>query len=236
MSHGDQVRTLPPGYRAIGKSDNAHHRRIPPRVAADLRRAVPSRGRAHARAAPRSSPTSCSRVCRRRTILDAGCVHRDARARRSPSGSESSRVIAGLSGGVDSAVAAALVHRAIGDRADLHLRRHRAAPTRGARAGRAHIPAASQHPAGDRGRGVALSRARWRASTIRKQKRRIIGHTFIDVFEDAAREVERAPGRAGRVPGAGHTLSRTSSSRCRRAAARRRRSRPITTWAASSPG
>ena len=35
------------------------------------------------------------------------------------------RVICGLSGGVDSAVAALLVHRAIGDRLDLHLRRYR---------------------------------------------------------------------------------------------------------------
>ena len=37
------------------------------------------------------------------------------------------RVLCGLSGGVDSSVAAALVHRAIGDQLDLHLRRQRPA-------------------------------------------------------------------------------------------------------------
>ena len=61
---------------------------------------------------------------------------------RSRHRSGTARVIAGLSGGVDSAVAAALVHRAIGDQltcifVDTGLLRHERA-----RAGRADLPAA----------------------------------------------------------------------------------------------
>ena len=54
-------------------------------------------------------------VCDAQPTLDAGRVHRGARWRRSARWSGRRAVICGLSGGVDSSVAAALVHRAIGD-------------------------------------------------------------------------------------------------------------------------
>ena len=61
----------------------------------------------------------------------------------------SGRVICGLSGGVDSAVAAALVHEAVGDQLVVHLRRPRTAAQGRARAGRARLRRLDGRAAGD---------------------------------------------------------------------------------------
>ncbi len=94
-------------------------------------------------------------------------------------------VICGLSGGVDSAVAAALVHRAIGDQLTCIfvdtglLRLHEREQVE--RTFKANL-------------GIKLVTVRAEARFIKalageadpEKKRTIIGHTFIDVFEDAA--------------------------------------------------
>jgi len=95
------------------------------------------------------------------------------------------QVICGLSGGVDSSVAAALVHRAIGDQLTCIfvdtglLRLHEREQVE--RTFRAHL-----------GIKLVTVRAEERFLTALanegepERKRKIIGHTFIDVFEDAA--------------------------------------------------
>ena len=215
MSHGDHVES-----RRRVSSSRREQRQHP--IAAfrhetkpDLRRAVSSRGRAHA--------------ARRRDHLELpvrrlqGASRRGRRARssrkrsrRSASWSATSRVICGLSGGVDSSVAAALVHRAIGDQLTCIfvdtglLRLHEREQVE--RTFRAHL-------------GIKLVTGRRRGAVPAalagvedpEKKRTIIGHTFIDVFEEAA--AERREGR--RVPGAGHALSRRDRDRRHRAADRR---------------
>jgi GMP synthase (glutamine-hydrolysing) len=97
------------------------------------------------------------------------------------------QVICGLSGGVDSSVAAALVHKAIGDQLTCIfvdtglLRMHEREQVE--RTFRAHLGIKLVTVrAGDR----FLSALAGEGDPERKRK--IIGHTFIDVFEDAAAE------------------------------------------------
>ena len=116
------------------------------RDARPLRHAVPSRSRAYAR----RRETACEfRPQGRwpRARLDHGRL--PARGDRAPSATRvgKGRVSVRLSGGVDSAVAAVLIHEAIGDQPDLRLRRPRpVAPWRGGR-GRASVSRPLQYPA-----------------------------------------------------------------------------------------
>ncbi len=99
------------------------------------------------------------------------------------------RVVCGLSGGVDSTVAAVLIHRAIDDRLTCIfvdngvLRQDEAAQVR-ARVERLHLPLVFADAS-------ALFLDRLTGVTDPEQKRKIIGGTFIDVFESEAAKVGR---------------------------------------------
>jgi GMP synthase (glutamine-hydrolysing) len=98
------------------------------------------------------------------------------------------KVVCGLSGGVDSTVAALLIHRAIGDRltcifVDNGLLRHEeASQIRTRFAEKMRLPL-------DFVDASALFLDRLAGVTDPEQKRKIIGATFIDVFEQRAREL-----------------------------------------------
>ncbi len=110
MSHGDRVESHPAGLRAARAHVAARRSpRSADRRAPDLRRAVPPRGRAHAarRRDARRVPLRTSPGCA--PDWTAGLVHRGVRSSASASRSARPRRVCGLSGGVDSSVAAMLV-------------------------------------------------------------------------------------------------------------------------------
>jgi GMP synthase (glutamine-hydrolysing) len=191
MNHGDQVRSLPPHYRRMGVSGNSP-------IAAFRHESKPIYGvQFHPEVAhtPRGAELISNflfTVCHAEASWTPSAfieTHVADIARRvGPA-----RVIAGLSGGVDSAVAAALVHRAVGERltcifVDTGLLRH---------GEREQVERTFQ-----RHLNIPLvtvdAEARFLDAlagvTDPEEKRRIIGHTFIDVFEEAARDVEQASG------------------------------------------
>ena len=112
MSHGDRVERLPPGFVATARSSNAP-------LAAMEDRARHFYGVqfhpevTHTRQGARLLERFVRELCGCDALWDAGHIANDAIARaREQVGSE--RVLLGLSGGVDSSVVAALLHRAIG--------------------------------------------------------------------------------------------------------------------------
>ena len=186
MSHGDQVLSLPAGYVATARSDNspfaAFRHESRPVFGVQFHPEV-----AHSVRGKEIIANFLFDVCGARPSWTPGAFIGDETERiRATAGD--SRVICGLSGGVDSSVAAALVHRAIGDRLSCIfvdtglLRLHERDQVE--RTFRANL-------------GIDLTTVRAEERFLSglagvedpERKRTIIGHTFIDVFEDAAESV-----------------------------------------------
>ena len=114
MSHGDRVVELPPGFKAIAST-----RRRCRSPAWPTRRAASTRCSSTPRSRTRSQGTRIyerflREICGCDASWNAGNIIDDAIARvRAQVGS--GKVLLGLSGGVDSSVVAALLHKAIGD-------------------------------------------------------------------------------------------------------------------------
>ena len=186
MSHGDHVDVAPKDYVVTASSAT-----VP--IAGMRHRSKPIHGvQFHPEVAhtPRGAEIIGNflfNVCRAEPSWTPGAFVADEIAKiRALVGS--SRVICGLSGGVDSSVAAALVHRAIGDQLTCIfvdtglLRLHEREQVE--RTFRAHLGIDLRTiDAADRFLGQLAGVA------DPERKRTIIGHTFIDVFEDAAAEV-----------------------------------------------
>jgi len=186
MSHGDRVTEPPPGFRIVGVSKNA-----PFAALADDRRKYyglmfhPEVVHTPDGAALLRNFTHGVAGCVGDWSMAAFRVQEIARVRQQVGGG---RVICGLSGGVDSSVAAVLLHEAIGDRLTCIFVDHGLL-----RAGEAEevVTLFRDHyniPLVHRDAG-ALFLGRLAGITDPEQKRKIIGATFIDVFDEEARKL-----------------------------------------------
>jgi GMP synthase (glutamine-hydrolysing) len=183
MSHGDHVLRMPPGFRAVGASANSPIAAMEDEargfVAIQFHPEV-----AHTPQGIEIVRNFLLRICRCDPTWDAGSFVVQAVERlRAQIGD--GRVICGLSGGVDSAVAAALIHRAVGDQLTCIfvdnglLRAGEAEQVVETFQRHLHIPLV--HVAAE-----DRFLARLAGVTDPEQKRKIIGNEFIYLFEDEA--------------------------------------------------
>jgi GMP synthase (glutamine-hydrolysing) len=189
MSHGDAVVKVPPGFRVTAATDAS-----PVAAMEDLdRRFCGVQFHPEVGHTPRGQDVLkrfLYDICEARpTWTHVGIIEQAVAAVRAsaPEG----RIICGLSGGVDSAVAAALVHRAVGDRLTCVFVDHGLMRLdEGAQVDatfRANLDIDLIHVAAQDRFIDALA-----GVTDPERKRMIIGETFIRVFEEVAAQVEDA--------------------------------------------
>ena len=187
MSHGDRVVELPAGFKVMASTDAA-----PVAAMGD-----PERHFYGLQFHPEVTHTRQGERILQRFVIDiCGCealwtagniIEESIAAVRAQVGSES--VLLGLSGGVDSSVVAALLHRAIGDQlvcvfVDNGLLRYRE--------GDQVMATFAEHM------GVKVIRVDAERRFLRalkgisdpEQKRKIIGNLFIEVFEEESEKLE----------------------------------------------
>ena len=186
MSHGDQVTSVPHGFRVTALTDDAlnaiedNQRRI---YGVQFHPEV-----AHTPLGAQVIRNFLFSICGCRGDWSPKAVIEEQVARIREAVGETGRVVCGLSGGVDSTVAAALVHQAIGERQTCIfvdngllrdgefestialLRQQMKMNIAGVRAGEQFLSTLA---------GV----------TEPEEKRKLIGKVFIDVFEEEARRV-----------------------------------------------
>ena len=171
MSHGDKVIDAAAGlHRSSARRARARSRRWPTsRGASTACSSIPrSRTRSRAR---RSSPVS--RTTSAAAATTGTCTTTSARrSRRSARRSASDEVLLGLSGGVDSSVAAALMHRAIGDQLTCVFVDHGLLRRNEAEQVMRHLRDASRRARRSRRRDATNSSRRSPASTIRSASAR----------------------------------------------------------------
>jgi GMP synthase (glutamine-hydrolysing) len=190
MSHGDRVVSLPEGFRAVAVSENAPFAAI----ADDTRRFYGVQFHPEVVHTPEGAA-----LLRNFTHRVAGCsgdwtmaAFRDREIAKIREQVGDKRVICGLSGGVDSSVAAVLIHEAIGDQLQCvfvdtgMLRENEAEQVVSVFRGHYNIPLIHRD-ASD------MFLGKLEGVTDPEQKRKIIGATFIDVFDE----------EAGKIGGAG---------------------------------
>jgi len=186
MSHGDRVTGLPPGFSAVGRSDNAPYAAI----ADEMRHFYGIQFHAEVAHTPQGAKLLANfthSVCGCSGDWTMQAFKNQAIAKiRAQVGS--GRVICGLSGGVDSSVVAVLLHEAIGDQLTCVYVDH------------------GLMRSGESEQVVSLFRDRFNIRLINndasdqflgklagktdpEEKRKIIGATFIDVFEQEAKKL-----------------------------------------------
>ena len=166
MSHGDRVETLAPGFEVVARSEGAPFA-IATNEEAKRYSLMFHPEVVHTPDGGKLLANFVRHVC--------GCAgdwtmasFRDAKIADIREQVGKGRVICGLSGGVDSAVAAVLIHEAIGDQLTCVFVDHGLMRAGRGRAGRLAVPQQLQHPAGPRGRERATSSAGSKASPTPK--------------------------------------------------------------------
>ena len=189
MSHGDKVTALPPGFKLMASTPSC-----PIAGMADE-----ARGYYGLQFHPEVTHTLQGRALLERFVLQIAGARPDWVMRdhieeavakiRAQVGSE--QVILGLSGGVDSSVAAALIHRAIGDQLTCVFVDHGLLRLDEARmvmemfAGRLHAKVVHVD-AGEQFLGALAG------VDDPERKRKIIGREFVEVFQAEAKKIEGA--------------------------------------------
>jgi GMP synthase (glutamine-hydrolysing) len=186
MSHGDRVTALPPGFTVIGVSENAPFAAI----ANEARKIYATQFHmevAHTPDGARLLSNFVHRIAGLRGDWTMAAFRQQA-VKRIRDEVGSARVICGLSGGVDSAVAAVLLHEAIGDQLTCifvdHglLRQNEAANVVDLFRGHYRIPLVHVDA-----RELFLSALD--GVTDPEVKRKTIGRLFIDVFDAEAKKI-----------------------------------------------
>ena len=188
-SHGDKITKLPVGFRPLGKTENSPHA-----VIGDTKRHIYGlQFHPEVVHTPRGKEILANFVhricgCKSNWTMES-FIDRTCREIREQVGD--GRVILGLSGGVDSSVAAVLLHKAIGDRltcifVDNGLLRANEA---------AAVEKLFSREFRIRMKTVNASEQflkKLKGVTDPERKRKIIGNEFIKVFEKAARDLKKS--------------------------------------------
>jgi GMP synthase (glutamine-hydrolysing) len=189
MSHGDRVDALPDGFKVIGKSEGAPCAA----VADEARRIYAVQFHPEVTHTPDGAKLLGNFVHKICGCTDswnmASFLEVEVQKIREKVGDK--KVICGVSGGVDSSVVAALIHKAIGDQltcifVDLGiLRKDERQEVEKRFRDKFHIPIKSVD---------ASERLFAQLGGVNdpEKKRKIIGKTFIDVFEEEAKKIEGA--------------------------------------------
>jgi GMP synthase (glutamine-hydrolysing) len=190
MSHGDRIAALPPGFQTIGVSGNTPFCA----VGNGERRIYGVQFHPEVVHTPRGSDILAAflfDVAGLSPSWTAGAFTEEAVAAVRAKVAGDDHVICGLSGGVDSSVAAILCHRALGDRLTCIfvdnglLRRGEAEQVVATFRESYHLNLVAVDA-----REQFLSQLR--GITDPEQKRKIIGRVFIDVFDQEAKKVKDA--------------------------------------------
>ncbi|TSD88160.1 glutamine-hydrolyzing GMP synthase [Mycobacterium sp. KBS0706] len=189
MSHGDRVTRLPDGFRIVATSENAPYAAI----ADDVRRYYGVQFHPEVVHTPHGAA-----LLRNFTHRVCGCAgswtmaaFREAEIAKIRAQVGTGKVICGLSGGVDSAVAAVLIHEAIGEQltcifVDTGLMRTgEAEQVVSLFRGHYNIPLVHVDAAD-------LFLGRLEGVSDPEQKRKIIGTAFVEVFDAEAEKIDGA--------------------------------------------